>query len=91
MIEPNSADLSFFEKMIFFAFASDVDTVDIASSPAFPEGESLVVFDWEDVYLTSYVASETMMLETDVTARCHEARFTIEVQVTIQSVKNQLD
>ena len=61
VIEPNSADLSFFEKMTFF------------------------------------VVSETMTLETDVTARrpdqdtLIEARFTIEVQATIQGAKNQLD
>lgn len=97
VIEPNSADLSFFEKLTFFASAADVDTVEIASAPAFPEGESLVVFDLEDVDLTPYVVSETMTLETDVTARrpdqdtLIEARFTIEVQATIQGAKNQLD
>jgi hypothetical protein len=96
-IEPAGADLSFLEQMVFYASSPDVEEVKIASSPGFPEGEPLVVFDIEDVNLTPYVVSESMTLSTDVTAQrpeqdtLVEARFTVEVQATVQGAKNQLD
>jgi hypothetical protein len=49
------------------------------------------------VNLTPYVVSESMTLSTDVTAQrpeqdtLVEARFTVEVQATVQGAKNQLD
>ena len=96
-LEPEDGDLSFFESMTFSVSAPDVDKVQIASSPGFPEGATLVVFDREDVDLTEYVVSESMTISTDVTAQrpeqdtLVEARFTVEVQATVQGVKNQLD
>lgn len=96
-IEPSEADLSFFESMIFYASSPDVEQVKIASAPGFPEGEGLVSFDLEDVNLTPYVVSESMTLTTEVTAKrpdqdtLVEARFTVEVQATVQGVKNQID
>ena len=96
-IEPADGDLSFFESMTFSVSAPNVDEVQIASAPGFPEGEALVVFDREDVDLTEYVVSESMTISTDVTASrpeqdtLVEARFTVEVQATVQGVKNQLE
>ena len=96
-IDPSDADLSFFESMTFYASSPDVDQVKIASAPGFPEGESLVSFDLEDVDLTPYVVSESMSLTTEITANrpdqdtLVEARFTVEVQATVQGVKNQMD
>ena len=96
-IEPENGDLSFFESMTFFVSAPDVDEILIASSPGFPAGEPLVIFEREDVDLTEYVVSESMTIGTDVTAQrpeqdtLVEARFTVEVQATVQGVKNQLD
>lgn len=96
-LEPAGSDLSFFEKMTFFAKAPDVESVQIADSPGFPEGESVVEFNRDDVDLTPYVVSESMTLSTDVTASrpeqdtLIEARFVVEVQATIQGVQNQLD
>ena len=96
-LEPSGSDLSFFEKMTFFAEAHDIVKAQIASAPEFPEGESLVVFNRDDVDLSPYVVSESMTLSTDVTASrpeqdtLIEARFVIEVQATMQGVQNQLD
>ena len=96
-IDPTGVDLSFFESMVFYASSPDVEQVQIASSPGFPEGEALVSFDIDDVNLTPYVVSESMTLTTEVTAKrpdqdtLVEARFTVEVQATVQGVKNQLD
>ena len=97
VIDPEGADLSFFQAMSFYAEAPDVDSVQIASAPGFPEGDSLVSFDLEDVDLTPYVVSESMTLSTEVTARrpdvdtLIEARFVVEVEATLQGAKNQLD
>ena len=97
VVEPEGADLSFFENMTFFASAPEIDEIKIAEAPGFPEGESLVSFTLEDVNLTPYVVSESMTLRTDVTAKrpevdtLIEARFVVEVQATVQGVKNQLD
>ena len=96
-IEPDGSDLSFMESMVFYAEAPDVDKVQIASSPGFPEGEPLVAFTLEDVDLTPYVVSESMTLSTDVNAgrpeqdTLVEARFTLQVKATIQGAKNQID
>ena len=96
-LEPAGADLNFFEKMTFFAEAPDIEQVRIADAPEFPVGESVVVFNRDDVDLTPYVVSESMTLSTDVTASrpeqdtLIEARFVIEVQATIQGVQNQLE
>jgi hypothetical protein len=96
-IEPEGGDLSFLESMTFYVSAPDVEEALLASSPGFPQGEALVVFDREDIDLTPYVVSESMTIGTDVTAQrpeqdtLVEARFTVEVQATVQGVKNQLD
>ena len=95
-IEPEGTDLSFFDSMMFYATAPDLAQVKIASADSFPEGTSLVSFSLEDVNLTEYVVSESMSLTTEVTASrpevdtLIEARFTVEVQATVQGVKNQL-
>ena len=95
-VEPDGADLSFFESMTFYASAPDLAQVKIASAESFPEGTALVSFSLEDVNLTDYVVSESMSLTTEVTAArpevdtLIEARFTVEVQATVQGVKNQL-
>ena len=96
-IDPSDATLSFFESMTFYASAPDTDEIKIAEAPSFPETESLVTFELEEVDLTPYVVSESMTLTTELTAQrpevdtLIEARFVLEVQATLQGAKNQLD
>ena len=93
-MSPEDGDLSFIQDMAILVSAPELPEVVLASGPSFPEGEPLVVFDVEDVDLTDYIVSESLTLSTDVTGSrpeqttVVEARFKVEVGVTVQGVKN---
>ena len=93
-VSPSDGDLSFLEDMAILVSGPDLPEELLASADAFPEGEPLVVFDLEDVDLTDYIVSESLTLSTDVTGSrpeqttTVEARFRLEVGVTLQGVKN---
>jgi hypothetical protein len=93
-MSPSGADLSFIEEMAILVESPGLPEETLASADAFPEGQALVVFDVQDVDLTDYIVSESLTLSTDVTGRrpdettIVEARYRIEVGVTLQGVKN---
>lgn len=95
-VEPPGADLSFIESMDILVEPPELDSVLLASSDSFPEGQGLVEFTLADVDLTPYVVSQSMTITTDVTAKrpdvdtTIEARFQVDVRVTVQGVRNNL-
>ena len=95
-VEPVGVDLSFLSSIELWVEAPDLDAVLIASADSFPEGESLVVFDIEDVDLTDYVVSRSMTITTEVTGHrpdqdtLVEARFDLAVGVTGQGACNYI-
>lgn len=93
-MSPSGADLAFIDDMAILISAPGLSEETLASADDFPEGEALVVFDVEDVDLTDYIVSESLTLSTDVTGHrpdettIVEARYVIDVGVTLQGVKN---
>ena len=93
-VAPGGSDLSFIDDMEIFVSSPDLAEVALARAEAFPEGSPLVTFEVEDVDLTGYIVSEAMTIGTDVTGRRPDettdvqARYLIEVGVTLQGVKN---
>lgn len=93
-VSPQDADLSFIDDMLIFVSSPDLAEQPIAGADAFPEGATRVAFEVEDVDLTDYIVSESLTIGTDVTGRRPEeatevqARYRIEVGVTLQGVKN---
>lgn len=96
-VDPVGADLSFIDEMTLTVESPDLDTVQVAAADAFPEGEALVAFAVSDVDLTDYIVSESMTLGTDVTGQrpddttTVEARYVIEVGVTLQGATRKRD
>lgn len=92
--DPSGADMAFLESMDLFVEAPGVARAPLASSPGFPEGQALVVFDLAEVDLTPYVVSESMTFDTEVTGRRPDvnttltARFTVAFRVTTQGLRN---
>lgn len=93
-VAPDGADLSFLQEMSISVSSPDLEEQTLAQAGGFPEGASLVPFDVEDVDLTDYIVSESLTIGTDVTGSRPEqttdvqARYLIEVGVTLQGVKN---
>ena len=73
----------------------DLEPVLVASQVDFPEGESVVDFDLEDVDLVDYVVSDSMSITTEATGSVpsdtvtiHDAAF--EIGVTAQGACNAI-
>lgn len=95
-IGPDGADLSFIQSMDILVEAPGLEQRLMASADDFPEGQALVPFTIEDLDLTPYVVSQEMTISTDVTAHRPEvdtqveARFQVDVRVTVQGIRNNL-
>lgn len=93
-VSPSGADLSFIDEMTVTVSGPDLPDQIIARADSFPEGESLVAFEVEDVDLTDYVVSESMTLTTDVSGNqpeddtTVEAYYLLDVGVTLQGARN---
>ncbi len=95
-IAPDGADLAFLDALTVGVSAPDLPAAVLASSENFPEGTPTVALDLAEVDLAPYIVSASMSLTTDVTARrpdeevTVEARYVVEVGVTLQGAAGQL-
>ena len=87
---PSGADLSFIDSMKVYVEGPDLPRQLLASASSFDEGVSRVDFDLEDVDLVEYIVSESLTLETEVSAKrpsettTIKADYVIDVGVTLQ-------
>lgn len=95
-LEPSGSDLAFLDSMQVLALAEGLPEIQVASQTSFPEGQALVEFQLSGEDLTDYVTSQAMTLTTQVTGHSPsedttvEARFVLDVGVTLQGAANQL-
>lgn len=96
VLSPEGGDLAFIDEMALSVESPDVELATLASQDSFPEGESVVPFDLADLDLTPYVVSQSLSINTDVTAHRPsedveiEAWFQLEVTATVQGAVNQV-
>lgn len=88
--DPANADLSFLERVEFFAESPQLPRVRVAHFAAFAPGESVAVFELDDVDLTDYATASTMTISAEVSGTRPDvettvaARAVFEVGVTAQ-------
>lgn len=88
-------DLSFLHSMELYVESPGLEKVRVAWQDTFPEGESTVEFNLDEVDLTEYVVSQSVTITTEVDAQRPEedtevtAKFTLDVGVTAQGACNQ--
>ena len=93
-LTPDGSDLSFLDEMRIFVEGPDLEPQELAWADDFPAGESVVGFTLTDVDMTPYVVSQSMTFDVQVTASrpeedtLVEARFGVDVRVTVQGIKN---
>ena len=88
-------DLSFLDSMELYVESPGLERVRVAWQDTFPEGQSTVEFNLDEVDLTDYVVSQSVTISTEVTAHRPEedtqvtAKFGLDVGVTAQGACNQ--
>ena len=94
VLQPSNGDLSFLSEVAVYVETADLEPLRIAYSNSFPEGQSTVIFELDDVDLTDYIVQESMNITTDVTGSppsedtSIEASIALEVGVTSQGACN---
>lgn len=78
VLSPESADLSFADRVEVFAEAPGMETVRIAYQDEFPAGEQVVEFQTDDVDLRDYVASRSVTIRAEISGDAPDE--TVEVE-----------
>ena len=84
VIDPDDNDLSFISSLEIWVDAPDLEPVMVASQVDFPEGESVVEFELEDIDLVDYVVSDSMSITTEATGSVPSDTVTIQADATFE-------
>ncbi len=81
---PPNGDLSFIDELEFWVSAPGLPRVRVASQSSFPDGAPSVSMILDDQDLTEYVVSESMTIETEITASRPQQRTTVDAFYAIR-------
>ena len=94
VLSPTDGDLSFLSEITVYVETAELEPLRIAYSNSFPEGQSTVVFEVDEVDISEYVVQDSMSITTEVTGSppsedtSIEAHIALKIGVTSQGACN---
>ena len=94
VLSPTDGDLSFLSEVAVYVETAELEPLRIAYSNSFPEGQSNVLFEVDEVDISEYIVQDSMNITTEVTGSppsedtSIEAHIALEIGVTSQGACN---